>query len=218
MNGERITSAAVLVLMLLVGGAAWWMQLRPTLQIDAAALHALPLEIGEWKGQQVPLESAVERMLDADVNLQRAYAAPGSGEVVWMYVGYYGTSRGGRPEHTPAQCYPSSGWAVESKRTATIDARRDFRANEWVVTRPGDRRLVHFWYRSSQQTGMLGNLSLSIDHLRGRLADGRADGALVRISTPLAPSEDEARARLIAFASALEPVLGENWPVEVASN
>jgi EpsI family protein len=217
-KGERITSAAILVLMLLVGAAAWWMQLRPTLQIDSAALYALPLEIGEWEGQRVPLESAAERMLDADVNLQRAYVAPGSGEVVWMYVGYYGTSRGGRPEHTPAQCYPSSGWVIESERTAAIDSQRDFRTNEWVVVRRGERRLVHFWYQSSRRTGMLGNLSLSIDHLRGRLSDGRADGALVRISTPLAPSEDAARARLIGFAETLEPLLEENWPVEVASN
>jgi len=216
MTAERIATAVMVALMLLVGAAAWWMQLRPSLQIDAAELTDLPLEMNGWKGRPLPLESGVERMLNADVNLQRAYTAAGSREVVWMYVGYYGTGRGGRPEHTPSQCYPSGGWSIVSEDTATIDPDREFRTNEWVVTRRGERRLVHFWYQSAQRTGMLDNLSLSIDHLRGRLGDGRADGALIRISTPLAPSEDEARARLVAFARDLEPLLAERWPVEFA--
>jgi EpsI family protein len=100
-----------------------------------------------------------------------------------------------------------------------IDPERDFRANEYVVSRQGRRRLVHFWYRSSRRTGMVDDLDLDLDHLSGRLRGGRADGALVRLSTPVAAGgEAEARARLVAFARDLDPLLAERWPREFPSS
>lgn len=62
---------------------------------------------------------------------------------------------------------------------------------------------------------MPGRLSVRMSHLLGRLWTGRADGALVRISTPLGPEgEVAARSRLVAFAIALEERLAQHWPVE----
>jgi EpsI family protein len=91
----------------------------------------------------------------------------------------------------------------------------ELRVNEYLVERDGERRLVHFWYRSAQRTGMLGGWDQNIDRFVGRLTDGRADGALVRISTPLnGDDEISARGRLLGFASALDPLLAERWPTE----
>ena len=160
------------------------------------------------------MEPSVADVLDADLNLQRVYRHP-SGEFVWLYVGYYGTERGGRPEHTPRGCYTGAGWEVVSTRQLDVEAEPDLRVNELRLQRDGERRLVHFWYRSHRSTGMLGNLSLSLDRMRGRLSSGRADGALVRISTPSPPgSEQSARERLGAFARRLDPLLDTHWPVE----
>jgi hypothetical protein len=52
----------------------------------------------------------------------------------------------------------------------------------------------------------------------GRAGPGRADGALVRISTPLDASEDllVARARLLSFESALDVQIEAHWPAEIA--
>ncbi|MCH2187959.1 EpsI family protein, partial [Myxococcota bacterium] len=81
--------------------------------------------------------------------------------------------------------------------------------------REGQTRLVHFWYRSHRRTGMVGGLDQNIDRMIGRLMDGRADGALIRVSTPIT-GEDEvsARGRLLAFGAALDPILAERWPTE----
>ena len=64
---------------------------------------------------------------------------------------------------------------------------------------------------------MLGGLDQNLDRLLGRLLEGRADGAFVRISTPL---DDEvlARGRLLSFAARLDPLFAERWPVEFRSN
>jgi hypothetical protein len=49
----------------------------------------------------------------------------------------------------------------------------------------------------------------------GRLTRGRADGALIRISTPLSGDDEiSARGRLLGFAAALDPLIAERWPTE----
>ena len=213
MNSSNLATVILILVLLAVGGFAWSLQVQPSLEIDASALETLPTKIDVYEGRAIPLEETVESVLRADFNLQRAYS--GAGSLVWLYVGYYGTTRGGRPEHTPRGCYTGAGWGIESARTLRVDPGGDLQVNEYLVEQNGERRLVHFWYRSAQRTGMLGGWDQNIDHFVGRLIRGRADGALVRISTPLS-GDDEigARGRLLGFASALDPMLAERWPTE----
>jgi EpsI family protein len=213
-NAERATVLSVALLMLLVGGVAWMFQLRPALRVDASALASLPTQIAGWSSREIPLEENVESMLRADFNLQRAFSHP-LGDVVWLYIGYYGTDRGGTPEHTPRACYRAHGWSMSDFETLVVDPRRDFRANEVVVEQEGERRLVLFWYRSHRRTGILGTFALGVDHLLGRLMDGHADGALVRLSTPFEEGgEMAARSRLVSFARILDPEIDRHWPSE----
>jgi len=212
---ESFASLALVGLMLAVGALGWWLQLGPQLRVDASSLGELPTQVGRWRSTDVPLSSVVESELRADYNLQRTYAAPFA-DPVWLYVGYYGTRRGGRPEHTPRGCYTGAGWGIESSRTVDVRPNGDLRANEYLVERDGERRLVHFWYRSHRRTGILGGLDQNIDRLLGRLLDGRADGALVRVSTPITGDDSiAARGRLLSFDSLVDPLLGEHWPIEL---
>lgn len=215
MISERVSAGGLLLGMLAVAGLAWWLQLRPELRVDASRLTALPLELGQWRGRPVPLESTVENILEADANVQRVYVSPFATEVVWLYVGYYGTHRGGYPEHRPEDCYPTAGWSIEADRIWQRGTGNALRAREFVVAKGGEKRLVHFWYASAHRTGMVGRWGTSLDRLRGRLTDGRADGALVRISTPVGTDDlQAARERLADFQRELAPALASHWPVE----
>ena len=62
---------------------------------------------------------------------------------------------------------------------------------------------------------MVGGLDQNLDRLTGRLLDGRADGALIRVSTPL-PDGDlvAARSRLQSVTAALDPLIAARWPDE----
>jgi hypothetical protein len=87
--------------------------------------------------------------------------------------------------------------------------------NELEVDAGGERRLVHFWYRSFRSTGLLGPLDQVQDRLVGRLRHDRSDGALVRLSTPLAAGDRVgARGRLMALGSHLDRLLDRHWPEE----
>jgi len=214
---EQLGTGILCALLLAVGGLSWWLALKPALRADGSRLLELPQQIESWSGHKIPLETTVEAELRADTNVQRAYVHP-SGGVVWLYIGYYGTARGGRPEHTPRGCYTGAGWSIEEARVLSIGPGSALRVNEYRVERDGEQHLVHFWYRSHRRTGILGGLDQNVDRLLGRLLDGRADGALIRISTPLPRGGDgdeiAARSRLFAFATQLDPLVGKLWPVE----
>lgn len=209
------TGAVLLWLALVsVGALAWGLQMQPSLLPEARGLAATPHEIAGWSGQDDPSDAVVDETLNADFQLQRTYRRP-TGEVVWLYVGYYGTARGGRPEHTPRGCYTGAGWGITDAQVLDANPRSGLRVQEYRVEREGQTRLVHFWYRSHRRTGMVGGLDQNIDRMLGRLMDGRADGALIRVSTPVREGDEvAARGRLLSFGAALDPILEERWPTE----
>jgi EpsI family protein len=206
--------------LLLVGAATWSFQLRPSLEPEPASLAAIPTELAGLHARDLPLEDTVERILNADYHVHRAYLHPMQ-DVVWLYLGYYGTERGGRSEHTPWVCYPAAGWTVVDSHTEVIDDGAGHRSTEIVVQRGSELRLVHFWYQSHRATGMLNEFDQALDRLLGRLLEGRADGAFVRISTPLMQQDEAgielARARLVSFGGELQAQVQLNWPSEHAA-
>ncbi len=214
MSRDQLSTALLCAVLVAVGALAWALTLRGAPVVDASALATLPREIDGWRSEDLPIDSVVENALRADFNLQRAYRSS-EGGVVWLYLGYYGTGRGGRPEHTPRGCYTGAGWGIPESRVVRADPQGELAMNEYVVERDRERRLVLFWYRSHRRTGMLGGIDQNLDRLAGRLLEGRADGALIRLSTPLRSGETEAaRSRLLSFALSLDPLIGERWPTE----
>jgi EpsI family protein len=204
----------VAILLLVVGSIAWGLALRPRLSVDATTLDALPTRLGSWTSEEdVPLEATVESILQADYNVQRRYRHA-VGDVVWVYFGYYGTARGGTPEHTPRVCFKAHGWQIEDHER--IEVAGELRVNELVVSLGGERQLVHYWFRSFRKTGLLGDFDQTFDHLLGRLLHHRADGSLVRVSTRIEDGDrDSARSRLLAFDISFDSLLAARWPREV---
>ncbi|MFI5319423.1 MAG: exosortase C-terminal domain/associated protein EpsI [Myxococcota bacterium] len=214
---ERASTIAAIVILLLAGSAAWMAQARPALVPEPASLAQLPFVLGSYQGFDSPVGQNVEEMLQADFNVQREYIHP-LGQVVWLYVGYYGTERGGTPEHTPRACYAAHDWSIVDEQTVVADPATGHTAVEYVVELRGQQQLVLFWYRSYRASGLHSTLALQLDHVVGKLRDGRGDGALVRLSTPLIGIDREAaRGMLIAFSRQLESELGDVWPAEGAA-
>ncbi len=218
MSRESLSLAVVVPLLLGFGVFSWFVQLRDPLEVDASSLDQIPLQLNQWAGEDIAMDPGVVNMLDADFHVQRAYTHP-LGDVVWLYVGYYGTDRGGRPEHTPWMCYPSNGWTIVGSNVVNVvslDGDDVIRANELLVERGGDRRLVHFWYQNHRKSGMLGGFDQAIERFVSRIRFGRADGSLIRLSTPMRLDEEpeSARTRLRALAREVVQPLRRLWPAE----
>jgi len=211
-RSARATEFLLVALLIGVGIGAWSLWLRPALSVDATPLSTLPYQLEAWRGVPVELEDGVTEMLRADMNVMRAYKDP-TGGLIWLYIGYYGTQRGGRPEHTPEVCYPSAGWEI--RRAQELPIAHGLVADEFLVAHEHHEQLVHFWYRSSRRSGIHDALGAISDRILNRLLHGRADGALIRLSTPIDGDDiAAARARLREFAIALEQQLPAHWPRE----
>lgn len=82
---------------------------------------SLPMELGPWHGKALPLGPEVVEWFDRpEVAFQREYRNA-AGQIVWLSI--FG-SRGPKSfrlfEHTPATCYPLSGWTMARQDVATI--------------------------------------------------------------------------------------------------
>jgi EpsI family protein len=214
MSSERIQATGLLAVLVATGALAFWLSDHGDRRLDVATLEALPAALSGWRAVDVPLEQDVADMLRADAHVQRAYLHP-LGYVVHVYIGYYGTERGGTPEHTPDVCYPAQGWAIRASSVVAVGGQTGFDVREFLVEKEGERQLVHYWYQTRGQPGILSTGSLRWHHFWGRLRADRADGALVRLSTPIeGDAVDAARQKLQLMDLAVEAELSRVWPRE----
>ncbi|MCG3129049.1 MAG: hypothetical protein CHACPFDD_03958 [Phycisphaerae bacterium] len=115
-SARYLTRAAALtaIAMFVASGLAY-RSLAAMLKSDSAAaiapgtLQRLPLEIGGWRGVEVPLDKDVIRRTDTDDHLNRHYRRGLEG--VALFIGAGGRPRDLMP-HRPEICYTSVGWTL----------------------------------------------------------------------------------------------------------
>jgi EpsI family protein len=78
------------------------------------------MEIAGFKATEDSFSDAVYKELNADMHVYRHYRSD-DGRQVDLYIGYYGTAKGGRTPHNPYGCLPGAGWGiVEDQRIDLI--------------------------------------------------------------------------------------------------
>ncbi|GAX62952.1 hypothetical protein SCALIN_C45_0110 [Candidatus Scalindua japonica] len=199
-----------LIILLLTFGSVIYLSGRSMPDVVDKRLANLPHTIETWKGDDFSLDQLVIDELDTDVSISRNYVDINDKHIVTLYIGYYGTKKGGRTAHNPNACYPSSGWRIMSDTGTTI-ADGHGAVNRMVVKRRGVSRIVYHWYQDGDkiiQSGIEQNINRFINKVRFN----RNDGAFVRIS--IDGRTDGAEDVLIQFGRLIIPLIAENWPVE----
>jgi len=87
--------------------------------ISPAALARFPLQIGDWTGEDVPLDEKVVRATDTDAHLNRQYSRHGGLEAISFYIASGVKARDLMP-HRPEVCYTGSGWTLMDRRSAEL--------------------------------------------------------------------------------------------------
>ena len=135
------------------------------------------------------------------------------GAEIWLYVGYYGSQRTGATYHSPKNCLPGGGWVFLSSEpvTGVIPGRPTAAINRVVIEKGFDRQLILYWYQDR------GRIVASEYAAKGYLildatTRNRTDGALVRVSTSIVGSEDEAFRHAAAFVEQAYPALVAHLP------
>jgi hypothetical protein len=113
-------------------------------------LKNVPMDIGDWHGEDLPVEDQVRKTAGARGYVSRVYRNSVTGEeaTIWLIVGH---SRDVM-RHTPDVCYPSSGFKTRapenSRHTFVFEGQppADFYTNTFVKEDATGRHLIRvFW-------------------------------------------------------------------------
>jgi len=91
--------------------------------LPRGTLARLPLQIGDWAGEEVPMGDRVVRATDTDDHVNRTYRLASGTEAVSLWIAYGVRFRDLMP-HRPEVCYPGNGWTSEGIRTEKLTTSR----------------------------------------------------------------------------------------------
>ena len=180
-------------------------------------LENLPMEIAGYKATEDSFPESVYKELNADKHIYRHYRSQ-DGKQVDLYIGYYGTAKGGRTAHNPYACLPGAGWGIVE--ASKVKLRANYYLDDvyvsYVLARKGTLfETVLHWYQSTGNKVLSTGIQQNIQRFIGRLFHNRSDGAFVRISAISAEYDlKEAESLVQSFAQQLLPLLPRYWPLE----
>ncbi len=191
--------------------------MRPEEVPPREPLQALTNQVGRWKGREAPTFSdEVLAVLGADDLLNRYYLSARE-PAVSLYVGYYRSQREGDTIHSPMNCLPGAGWLPIANDRAAIPIpgrHAPIVVNRFVIRKGSERQVVLYWYQSHGRvvaTEYWSKVYMVYDAVRSH----RSDAALVRVISPVLPSEEgtaAAEQRVTEFVQALFPHLEAHLP------
>lgn len=190
--------------------------------LERESLSTCPVNISDWSGRRAEnFDEKTLAELGVDDYLNRVYLNK-SGKPVGLYVGYYGSQRQGDTMHSPLNCLPGAGWSpVQNDRMAlqvptaadstVAPGERSIEINRYVIQKGLDRQVVLYWYQSHGRvvaSEYWGKIYMVLDAIR----INRTDGALVRVTAPIAASQEDAERDAVAFVRVLFPLLDRYLP------
>lgn len=146
---RRIWLTAVLMSLCYV--SIIWVRAGYTFEVAplSQSLAAVPMEMDGWRGQDVPIDEGVLKILNAQETLNRVYRS-GDGSTVVCHI-----SAWLRPEtvsevapHIPKLCYTNTGWSILAEKQVTVKTPDgDLPMTTLLLERQEDRIVVAYWYQ-----------------------------------------------------------------------
>jgi exosortase D (VPLPA-CTERM-specific) len=213
---EPSRALAATALITALAAAAW--QVSPggrTVTPERTAFAAFPERLGDWTvGPNRPMSAEIEEILNADD--YRSATLLRDGAQVDLFVAWFSDqTRSGA--HSPEICLPSAGWEFEYIRRLDIGPRlgfaEPFMANTMIIQHGEERMAGLYWFEQNGRR-IAWDFGSKLTLLWDGTLEGRRDGGIVRLLTPIGPNESdsEAQARLFDVVTGLEPHLNSFIP------
>jgi len=202
--------------MLLIGGTKIFLRGRtgPEALLTRHELSSFPMQLGNWEGIELPIESDVRNVLGPGDYIQRIYRQGGKPPVD-LFLAYFPSQRQGDAVHSPRHCLPGSGWTpIQSSRTPLIKPDgQAITVNYYLVAKGLNRQVVLYWYQAHGRVEA-SEYSAKFYLIADAIRLNRTDGSLIRVMTAVAEGEsaDGGLARAKLFAPQVLPLLDEYIP------
>ena len=176
-----------------------------------------PVQVDGWQGDVERLEGIYLDALKLDDYLLVNFIRPGESAPVNLYVAYYASQRAGESIHSPRSCIPGGGWKIVSVEPILLEgvtmSGKPVRVNRTIIQKGDLKQVVYYWFQGRGRN-LTNEYRTKLYLLLDAIRMNRTDGALVRLTTTVMPteSEEDAESRLQAFARAALPVLDRYIP------
>ena len=186
---------------------------RGTPVVVKTNLEKIPMQLIDYQATEDYFPEAVYKELDADKHIYRHYRSS-DGRQIDLYIGYYGTSKGGRTPHNPFACFSGAGWAITDSGTIDLNTSQNAAVNYFFTNKSGTYQVVFHWYQRADKI-ISDGWKMNLDRFRGLLFHNRNDGAFVRISVATDQQHlKEATNLAKAFTAQVVTLLPTYWPEE----
>ncbi|MGD9210320.1 MAG: EpsI family protein [Desulfobacteraceae bacterium] len=180
-------------------------------------LEKIPMVIDGYFGVNDYFPDSVYEELNADQHVYRHYRSM-NGKQIDLYIGYYGTAKGGRTGHNPYACLPSAGWGIIEAERVIIPYPKNGKkvsVNSIVAKKNRSYEVVLHWYQSDRNKILSSGIKQNIQRFISRITKNRNDGAFVRVSM-LSDSEGlkDARRDVREFTKTILKIIPNYWPKE----
>jgi EpsI family protein len=180
-----------------------------------AQLSSFPMQINQWRGEDLKFPPGELAALGAGEFLLRQYVSLPGEPAVNLYIAFFPSQRTGDTIHSPKDCLPGAGWAP--LKSSRISIRRFDGAvisiNRYIVADTDEQDLVFYWYQAHGRVTP-SEYWAKIFLIEDAIRMNRTDGALVRVSTRLVGPADKATAqtRTLNFVDHILPLLNSYIP------
>jgi EpsI family protein len=182
---------------------------------NSESLDRVPKIISGRNGYDLKMDPQILEILGPGQYLSRVYPDPQGSPPIDLFISYLPSQRTGNSIHSPKNCLPGSGWSFLSSNYTSILANDGKRYNvgEYVIAHGAAKDFVLYWYHAhgrSVANEYRARLYMVTDAIRLN----RTDGSLIRVLTPIGPTEEiaSARARATTFVRELAPQLHRYIP------
>jgi EpsI family protein len=181
-------------------------------------IDKFPYKIGDYIGIDIGMEDTVVKELNTDVYIYRGYVN-NKGERITLYVGYYGTKKGGRTGHNPDGCYPGGGWSILNKSKVKVPVvfdgkERTITLNSLQAIKGEITEFVYYWYQSQGNEVLASGIEQNLHRFKNKILYNRNDGAFLRVSAPIIRSLSYTENRIQSFIKDIFPLIVKHWPKE----
>jgi len=166
-----------------------------------------PKVIGEWRGEDMPVDERSYEILETRNLFVRNYKNS-KGDSIRFFIVYSEDNR--KVSHPPEVCLLGSGATIVDKQSLLVTP--SIKGNKIIVEDKDSREMVIYWFKAGKLNTdqyLRQQLKIVLDRMFGK----RTSGALIRLSTDIKGDEEQAALSLMkSFCNQIEPLLAKHVP------
>jgi EpsI family protein len=144
-------------------------------------LASIPLQVGQWQGEDVPIEEATAAVLQATEILLRGYQDP-DGNYVGVFIAYFRDQKYGSQIHSPRHCLPGGGWVVADLQRVPFDLGvRKIDCNRMTITKKTRVDQMFYWFHT-RSGDLTSEYALKLDLVKNSLLLSPTDAIILRLT------------------------------------